>query len=125
MNNCPSCGSEIELFKNKWFCSNSLCDFISINHNLELQVKTSEEHFDFRNYPPAIAIVLHEYSKEKNPYIKLHRLCDSAELITRFFAIISISDLYSRELNFPESLKKLFVDTLERPTFPCLRSNVS
>src|SRR4051794_30855305 len=43
--------------------------------------------------PHPLAVVLHEYLAEPNDYIKLHRLCDAAEMLTRFLATVVLAEL--------------------------------
>lgn len=67
--------------------------------------------------PTPIAFVLYEFFAESHPYIALHRLCDAAEIITRFFTIIALSDLLRQHGQFPEPVQDALTEKIERPTF--------
>jgi len=67
--------------------------------------------------PFPLAMVVSDYVKETNPFIKLHRLCDAAEMFTRFSAIVLLVDLYHRNDGFPDSIRNALVASLERPSF--------
>ncbi|MEZ8220400.1 NACHT domain-containing protein, partial [Candidatus Fervidibacteria bacterium JGI MDM2 JNZ-1-D12] len=67
--------------------------------------------------PTPIAFVLYEFFAESHPYITLHRLCDAAEIITRFFTIIALSDLLRQHGQFPEPVQDALTEKIERPTF--------
>ena len=67
--------------------------------------------------PFPVALVLSEYAGERDPFRRLHRLSDAAELITRFLAIVLLSELHRDGGAFPPALRRLLADTLERPSF--------
>ncbi|WP_042462149.1 NACHT domain-containing protein [Neobacillus dielmonensis] len=67
--------------------------------------------------PTPIALTLAEFFKETNPFLSLHRLTDAAEMVTRFFAIVSLSNVYQIEKEFPEKLRLSLMEKIERPTF--------
>lgn len=67
--------------------------------------------------PFPLALVVCEYLKETNPFIKLHRLIDAADLLTRFTAIIMLSDLLRQCSSFPSPLRLALLEDIERPTF--------
>jgi|SRR5215213_11831460 len=69
------------------------------------------------DFPFPLALVVREYVDEKNTFVKLHRMTDTAELLTRFLAGVLFSDLL-RQLNlFPKALCKALTEKIERPTF--------
>jgi hypothetical protein len=71
------------------------------------------------NLPHPLAVVLQDYLRETNDYFKLHRLCDAAEMLTRFLATVALAEIYevfdSKKL--PEALRTTIRDGIERPTF--------
>lgn len=68
------------------------------------------------NLPYPISLVINEYLTEKDPYIKLHRLIDASEIITRFFTVILLCDL-KKQVGFSEKMCELLAKNLEQPTF--------
>ncbi len=52
-------------------------------------------------FPSLVALVISEYTDETNAFIKLHRLIDAAETITRFLCIVTVSDVYAQLGRFP------------------------
>lgn len=71
--------------------------------------------------PTPLALPISEYLTEETPFIALHRLTDAAELITRFFAIVALSDVHQRLGDFPDAFKRELADKLARPTFGAWR----
>jgi len=71
--------------------------------------------------PTPLALPIAEYLGASNSFIALHRLTDAAELITRFFAIVALSDVYQQLGDFPQSLKRELPDKLAHPTFGAWR----
>jgi len=69
------------------------------------------------NLPCPLALVLREYALEPNPFVKLHRLTDAAEMLTRFLSMILLSDILRQSGGFPESLRIALSEKIERPTF--------
>lgn len=135
---CPICGEELELKKksNKYYCDN--CEELfkpeEICETSEGAVKPEDLNSKYKDrdksegltaslpdfintLPTPAAIPLADYWKENNTYIKLHRLCDAAEVITRFLAIILLSDIKRQMGDFPVELKLTLCENLSRPTF--------
>ena len=75
--------------------------------------------------PTPLALPVAEYLGESNPFIALHRLTDAAELITRFFAIVLLSDVRQRFVDFPSSLKRELTEKFVRPSFGAWRDFVT
>lgn len=72
--------------------------------------------------PSFLAIPLHEFAVEAHPVLKLHRLCDAAEVLTRFCAIVAIGEVCSLNDNkLPENLLDELAQRIERPTFGAWR----
>ncbi len=65
--------------------------------------------------PFPIASLLSDYAREKNEEIKLHRLVDAAELVTRFCAILMLSDLAGAGMS--QRLKDTLSRNLAFPSF--------
>jgi hypothetical protein len=69
--------------------------------------------------PSPIAIPLNSYWVEQNPVLQIHRMCDAAELLTRFLTIIALAEL-RRSLGdapLPKTLLDRLQGDMERPTF--------
>ncbi len=65
-----------------------------------------------------MALVISEYTDETNAFsIKLHRLIDAAETITRFLCIVTVSDVYAQLGRFPRELNNKVLAKLRQPTF--------
>jgi tetratricopeptide (TPR) repeat protein len=71
--------------------------------------------------PTPLALPVAEYVREPNPFVALHRLTDAAELITRFFAIVALSDVHANPGGVPAALHDELLDKLARPTFGAWR----
>src|SRR5262249_53783946 len=67
--------------------------------------------------PHTLAVPLDEYALETNAYVKLHRLCDAAEMLTRFLAVVALAELHEAGRPFPAALRAALLDGIERPTF--------
>ena len=67
--------------------------------------------------PFPLALVISEYIREGVPFVKLHRLTDAAELLTRFATMVLLSDVLRQRDEFPESLRKALSEKIERPSF--------
>lgn len=72
--------------------------------------------------PFPLALIIRDYLSADNPFIKLHRLTDGAELLTRFVTIIVLSDLLRLRGEYPESIRKELAERIERPTFGAWRN---
>ena len=75
--------------------------------------------------PTFIALPLAEYLREAHPVLKLHRLCDAAELITRWFTIIALAELRRDDGEWPKELLRHLQQQIERPTFGQWRNMLS
>jgi hypothetical protein len=67
--------------------------------------------------PFPLALLISEYVREHNPFVKLHRLTDSAELLTRFAAMVVLSDIVRQHGTFSDGLRQALAEKLARPTF--------
>jgi len=73
----------------------------------------------FARQPSVIAIPLAEYFRETHPVMRLHRLCDAVEVLTKFLTVAALGEL-KRQLQgqpLPEALLKVLQPQIERPTF--------
>src|SRR5690625_878047 len=115
--NCLTCGQSMVLSGHFYVCGNhETTVFVPMaeQHNVQSILKLS--HI-VNVLPTPIAIVYEEYLQEQQPFVKLHRLTDVAEIVTRFFAVVSLSIIYDKFGKFPKSLKRVLVQNISRPTF--------
>jgi WD40 repeat protein/DNA-directed RNA polymerase subunit RPC12/RpoP len=78
--------------------------------------------------PSVVAIPLLDYQAEAgHPVMQLHRLCDAAEILTRFLTITALGELRCRlgDGPLPEDLLKSLQPRIERPTFGQWRDMLS
>ncbi|HJT77787.1 MAG TPA: ATP-binding protein, partial [Gemmataceae bacterium] len=75
------------------------------------------ERFD--RLPSVLAIPLRQYATETHPVQRLHRLCDAAEVLTRFLTIVALGELRARlgDAPLPEDVLQALRPRIERPTF--------
>lgn len=101
-----------------WFCG-QCGERIPVAQTLEPPTLPPDHPFAslVAQLPTPIAFALTEFFTEPQPYIALHRLCDAAEIITRFFTIIALSDLLRRLGHFPLPVQIALTEKIERPTF--------
>jgi WD40 repeat protein len=69
--------------------------------------------------PSVLAIPLHEYAAEAHSVMRLHRLCDAAEILTRFLTIVALAELRGRlgGAPLPGEVLQVLQPQIERPTF--------
>jgi hypothetical protein len=74
---------------------------------------------DLARLPSVLAIPLGEYAAETHPVMRLHRLCDAVEILTRFLTIAALGELRARlgDDPLPEDLLQILRPQIERPTF--------
>jgi AAA ATPase domain len=70
-----------------------------------------------QSLPFPLAITWADYLRETNPFLKLHRLTDAIEILTRASTIVLVSDILRQLGAFPPALKALLAQKLSRPTF--------
>ncbi|MCS7266312.1 MAG: zinc ribbon domain-containing protein, partial [Armatimonadetes bacterium] len=115
---CPKCGKEMTKVEKFWFCGE--CGMsVPIEHSPAFRELDPNHPFAplIDQLPTPVAFALWEYAIETNPYIALHRLCDSSEIITRFLTIVALSDLLRQFGQFPERVRDALTEKIERPTF--------
>ncbi|MCP6726078.1 hypothetical protein NL526_28880, partial [Klebsiella pneumoniae] len=67
--------------------------------------------------PSLLALPLHEYATETSPVLRLHRLCDAVEILTRFCTIVAIGELRGpNDGNLPEAILSELQPRIEMPT---------
>src|SRR5438270_960779 len=68
--------------------------------------------------PSLLAIPLHDYAAEVHPVLRLHRLCDAVEILTRFCAVAVLGEYRARlgDEALPPELLKHLQEHVERPT---------
>jgi WD40 repeat protein len=69
--------------------------------------------------PSVLAIPLRDYAAETHPVMRLYRLCDAAEIVTRFCAITAVGELrhWLGDKPLPDELLNVLHPQIERPTF--------
>jgi hypothetical protein len=104
--NCPHCGTRTS--DTARFCSHC---------GSSLLLVSAKPHCG--RLPHPLALVLQEYHAESNDYIKLHRLCDAAEMLTRFLTTVALAELSASAHSpaWPPGLRAALLDGIERPTF--------
>jgi len=98
-----------------WFCPEDGTT-ISITAKASFSLVTKTSPF-IQNLPTQIALPVTEYLAETQPFIKLHRLVDAAELITRVFAIIALSDSRRQVGEFSVEVKRQLAQQFAHPSF--------
>ena len=78
-----------------------------------------EQTTDLARLPSLLAIPLQEYRAERHFVMRLQRLCDAAEHLTRFCAIVTLAELRRRSNDrpLPDLLLRELRPQIERPTF--------
>jgi hypothetical protein len=69
--------------------------------------------------PSLLAIPLQEYATETQPVLRLHRLCDAVEVVTRFCAVVALAEVrvVLGDEPLPRDLLRILQPHIERPTF--------
>jgi hypothetical protein len=69
--------------------------------------------------PSILALPLHEFAAETHPVLRLHRLCDAVEILTRFATIAALGELRMRlgDAPLPDDLLRELQPRIEYPTF--------
>ena len=68
--------------------------------------------------PSLIAIPLRDYLREEHPVLRLHRLCDAAEILTRFLTVVALGEVrrVTGGAPLPARLVRALQPNIERPT---------
>jgi hypothetical protein len=74
---------------------------------------------DLARLPSLLALPLREFAAERHPVMRLHRLCDAVEILTRFCVLVALGDLRVRlgDRPLPDGLLDDLQPQIERPTF--------
>ena len=74
---------------------------------------------DLQGLPSLVAIALQEARAESHPVMRLHRICDAAEILTRFCTILALGELrvHSGSEPLPESLLDQIRQDIRHPTW--------
>jgi hypothetical protein len=69
--------------------------------------------------PTVLAVPLHQFATAREPEQRLHRLCDAAEVLTRFCTVLAVAEARARDTRhrLPEPLVKVLGPTIQTPTF--------
>jgi serine protease Do len=69
--------------------------------------------------PGVLAIPLHQFAATELPELRLHRLCDAVEILTRFATVLAVAEarLPDDPSKLPEPLVKALGPTIQMPTF--------
>src|SRR5262249_42705783 len=94
--NCPACSATID--EKQRYCGHCGRPFATPTGAVTAELLTA--------LPYPIALLLKEYDAEAHPYVKLHRICQTSEMLARFIAATALSELtmerdqpeYSRDL---------------------------
>lgn len=120
-------------------CGREWTDQLAVENDLgctrkcrgKLQPAAETEAFAFRHWassalsslPSVLAIPVAAFGVEAHPMMRLHRLCDAAEIVTRFCTIVALGELRQRlgDVPLPSALLETIQANIERPTFGAWR----
>jgi len=115
--NCPQCNRPMQQVGKFWVCGNHPQPVVIPKDTGEFLDQLPEDYRFVEKLPTPLALPISEYVLEQHPYVALHRLTDSAELITRFLAMVLLADVRRQGQDFPKALQKVLAEKLERPSF--------
>lgn len=75
-------------------------------------------------FPTVLAVVFDDYARERNEFVRLHRLTTAVEMLTRWCAALVLADL-ARRPNGLEELRSRLTQSLESPSFGWWREVLS
>src|SRR5262249_3791005 len=119
---CDHCGRECDdglAADNEYACFNRKCPGRLAPIREASTAPLPPPAWDLRRLPGVLAIPLREYGAETSPVLKLHRLCDAAELHTRFCTIAALGEwrVLRGDEPLPDDLLRELQPRIERPTF--------
>src|SRR5579864_8182941 len=92
--NCPRCDKPMTLVGQYWVCGVH-------EHSVSVPVGDATEppglsippvdRFD--RLPSVLALPLREHAVEVHPVMRLHRLCDAVEILTRFCTVVALGEV--------------------------------
>lgn len=115
---CPRCQSPLTPVGKFAFCGNS-------QHSQALEPATtaappvSARLVDLARLPSILALPLHEFAGTTQPVLRLHRLCDAVEVLTRFCTLVLLGELRGLQGNrpLPDDLLDALRPRIQLPTF--------
>ncbi|MBM3499487.1 MAG: hypothetical protein FJX74_12545, partial [Armatimonadetes bacterium] len=110
---CPNSHGPMIAGRKSWVCEECDCRVPRESRAAPAVSPTVEQ------LPSVLAIPLSEYLAESHPVMRLHRLCDAAEILVRFLAVVALGEV-RRALGaepLPDQLLKALQPSIERPTF--------
>jgi hypothetical protein len=131
---CPKCKAKLARERRTWFCER--CESV---FDLDGTLLLSGEKSGIKapvpeppnpsaleililGLPHPLALLLNEYAKEENLYIKLHRMCDAAEMLIKFLAGIALAEVArcckgGIAAAWGGKLRRLVIQNIRHPTF--------
>jgi WD40 repeat protein len=97
--------------RRSWICEE--CDHRAPLEPPAVSATAREDHL-----PSLLAIPLAEYRSEEQPVLKLHRLCDFVEILTRFCTALALGEIRAAvgEVPLPEALLRELRPRIALPT---------
>lgn len=122
MTSCPECSEPLRKARSGGgFCV--ACEEFFPFEQLASFTQPQSENIDLwrisKIVPYPLALLLEDYLKEKNLHFKIHRMCDSAEMCTRFLTTICLAEIQRSKgiKQVGASLKYAILKGIEQPTF--------
>ncbi len=121
---CPRCGSDdITSNRRQDYARCESCSFTgqgpevpapqsSVPNSLVVTMTSHPLAALANEFPLPLALPVIEYTRADDPFVKLHRLVDSAELLTRMCAMTLLSDVLRIRGEFPVELRRVLADKL-------------
>ena len=112
---CPNGHGPMITGKKGWICED--CDYKAAYPVTDLSAATLASLLD--RLPSPVAIPWRGFLDEKNPVLRLYRLCDAAEVTVRFLTVIALGEARRGSGNapLPDDLLQRLQPNIERPTF--------
>src|SRR5262245_37468258 len=90
---CPHCRAPMTQGKKSWICE-------ECHHHEPLSPRTPPaaapvviELAGLERLPSVLALPLREYAETAHPVLRLHRLCDAVEILTRFCTLVALAEV--------------------------------
>ena len=117
--NCPVCQKSMTHMGQHWICGDHP-QLVSIPVGVATSPAAPSPFTDrFDRLPSVIALPLAEFAAEQHRVMRLHRLCDAVEIITRFCAVVLLGELTEQlgDVPLPDELLKHLQPNVSTPTF--------